>query len=136
MRYKIAETSKDMAEIGVLLIREGFANQEMVFPTVMAWDGDEVVGFIATTPNPDMVVAGPMVMRSGKRRVFTALRLIELYEQVMGTLGMKSIIFSAHETDSFIAQGIKKWFPQMQPYAKNGQWLYYTWKLGKLVRSA
>jgi len=129
MYYKVAEVENDFAAAASLLRNEGLPDQELGFPTILAFDEEKLVGFIATTPKADMVLCGPLVMRSGERHMFTAIKLITLYEQVMLKLGIKSIIFWADENDSMVAKGVKRWFPKATPYAKVGSNLFYTWHL-------
>lgn len=133
MKYKIAETPGDFASIDAMMKASGFAVEPIKFPTIMAADDEGLVGFIATIDKPDMVLAGPLVLRQDRRHVFTALRLITLYDQVMQSLGMKSIIFYADERDSFLVKGIKRWFPNVTPYSKKGTNLFYTWNIGGAV---
>lgn len=134
MRYKVAESDDDYKHIKALMLNEGFDDQEVGFPTIMALDGEDLIGFIATTPRPDMVLGGPLVMRQDKMRVFTAVRLVELYENAMRNLGIKSIIFCADEMDSPFAKGVARWFPDVKPYAKHGSLLMYNWNIGDKPR--
>jgi hypothetical protein len=130
MKYRVAETPEDWAAVKELLRAEAVPEQAIKFPTIMAMDDEKLVGFIATQDRSDMVVAGPMVMRSDKRRVFTAKRLVILYQQVMMRLGMQKVVFQADEGDSILIEGIRRYFPEVQPYAKNGGTLFYNWTLG------
>lgn len=137
MQYKVAQEPEDFKAAKKLLLAEGFPDQEIGFPTVMAWKDGELIGFITTTPDPEMVVGGPMVMRGDKQRVFTSVRLVELYEQYMLSLGITSVIFYADEKESPFVRGVRRWFPSVQPYAKKGSLLFYNWKLNdKSRRSA
>jgi len=129
MKYKIAETPEDWGAVKRLLLAEGFDDQELGFPTIMAIDNETLVGFIATTPRTDMILGGPMVMKHDKRRVFTAVRLVELYEQTMRSLGITSVVFYADEESSPFVRGIRKWFPGVTPYKKEGSLLFYNWRL-------
>jgi len=134
MKYKVAETPEDFKAAKKLLLAEGFAEQEIGFPTVMAWEGETLIGYITTTPHPDMVLGGPMVMKGDKQRVFTSVRLVELYEQTMLSLGITSVIFYADENESPFVRGVRRWFPDVKPYAKKGSLLFYNWKLNPTSR--
>jgi len=136
MKYRVAETDDEYAEARRLMLAEGFPDQGLVFPTILAVEDDEIIGFIATAPRTDMVLSGPMVMRQDKRRVFTAVRLVTLYESVMKKLGMTVLTFYADEKDSIFVKAVRKWFPQVQPYAKQGTTLFYKWHLSADQRKA
>jgi hypothetical protein len=75
-----------------------------------------------------MVVAGPLVLRSDRRRTFLALRLSEMYEQVMRELGMKSFILAC-EPGSLTHQAIQRYLPDLQPYATTEKELFYVRRL-------
>jgi hypothetical protein len=64
MKYRLADSATDYQLCKQLMAAEQFDDQDIDFPTIMALDDDnEVVGFLATTPNDEMVLAGPLVMR-------------------------------------------------------------------------
>lgn len=131
MRYRLAEGNTDYMLAKELAEAEGFQNTTPIFPTVIALDDDnEVVGMLATVPRDDMVLAGPLVLRHDKRRVFTALQLINLYEVTMRGLGMSRVVFHAVK-DSFLDKGIKKYMPYMEPYAEEGPDAFYMWPLDR-----
>lgn len=98
------------------------------FPTIMAFDDTSLVGFIATQPRSDMILAGPLVLKGDKPRPFTAMRLCELYEQVMMRLGITSVIFGA-DPGGFLDKGMRRWFPDVEPYATNEDGNWFIWKM-------
>lgn len=61
------------------------------FPTVMAERNGQVVGFLATQPKKDAVVAGPLWLR--ERAPFVTLRLLEAYDNVMRAAGIAAYHF-------------------------------------------
>lgn len=126
MKYRVAEDERDFELCQKLMRMEGIPEAELIFPTIMAIDPYGLAGFIATMPRSDMVLAGPLVLRSDKLRPFTALRLCELYEQVMLRLGIKSVVFGS-DPDSFMTKALKRWFPEMAPYASDGPTQFYVW---------
>ncbi len=128
MLYKIADAPNDLLACKHLAALEGLEDADPQFPTIMAFDEKELVGFIATHPRSDMILAGPLVMRSGRMRPFTAIRMCELYEQVMIRLGVTSVIFGA-EPGSFLDKGMRRWFPDIEPYASDEDGNWFTWKL-------
>lgn len=64
---------------------------DFAFPTVVAVRNGEIVGFVATQPNPDAVVAGPLVIDGGPN-IFIFLRLAEGYENVLRLAGVKTYL--------------------------------------------
>lgn len=122
--YRIAEHAGDYRKIHELMKAEGFPPGRVSFPTLMAFRGDELVGFIATDTTQNMVIAGPMALKSDIKRPVLALRLAEKYEQVLKNLGIKSFIIAA-DPGSIVDQAIKRYFPDWKPYAGDGQRLYY-----------
>lgn len=132
VKYRLALDANDYILCRQLMLAEDFDDQDLDFPTVMALDDDnEVVGFFATTPNDEMVLAGPLVMRHDMRRPRTAIQLIQLYETTLRGLGMKSYIFHTDPRFKFVGTSIKKLYPDRMPYAVRDGKEYYVWPLTK-----
>lgn len=137
MYYKMAETDNDWAAAYKLLRSEGAMEQELGVPTILAFNDEKLIGFIATTPNPDMIVGGPLVLCEHEGAPFTAARLAILYQKVLLAMGVERIIFSADEVSSPFGRGMKRLFPNIEPYAKKGTMMFYSWPLApELQRSA
>lgn len=131
MKYRLAEGAADYTLCAELIAEEGFPEGPIDFPTVMALDDDgELVGLLATTPHTEMVLAGPLVLRHDRRRPMTAIKLINLYELTMRGLGIESVIFHAVK-DGFLTQGIDRYFPNIRPYAEDGEDQFFIWPLRK-----
>jgi hypothetical protein len=128
MNYRVAESPDDYQECHTLMQMEGWDKSELTFPTVMAHDESEaLVGFVATTPRDDMILAGPLVMRQDKRRPWTFMRLVGYYENAMRHMGVRSFIFSVDTSKSaFFLKTLKKYVEEMQPYAGDGSKLFYV----------
>lgn len=136
MKYRIAQ-DEDYADARAMLAAQGLPDQEIGFPTILAFDGEILAGFIATTPRPDMVLGGPMVLGPIPNAPLVAARLATLYQQVLRSIGITQIVFYADENDSPFGRGMKRLFPQIEPYAKIGSVMYYHWPLNpELQRSA
>ena len=99
------------------LMRAEGIEDELAFPTVMAIKDGQLTGFISTHISNDMIVAGPMVIRSGARRYWTLIRLIEHYENVMRSIGITSYIFSIDANDEKWTADIKELYG-VDPYAE------------------
>ena len=126
--FKIAYMPEDYKAAHDLLLKEGFFPQELDYPTVMVFDGEELIGMITTSLKDDMVVAGPLVMKSDKRRLIAAVKLAEAYEATLRGLGIESFIFWAEE-QSGTASAVLKFDPKAVPYAKKGNRLFWLRKL-------
>lgn len=136
MKYRIAE-GDDYIEARKLLVSEGNPDQELGFPTILAFDDEKLAGFIATTPRPDMVLGGPMALRAIPNAPMVAARLAILYQQVLLSIGITDIVFYADENDSPFGRGMRRLFPNIKPYAKKGSVMFYNWPLNPaLQRSA
>ena len=137
MFYKIAKSANDYKAVRALMLAEGQQVQAVTFPTILAFDDERLIGFIATTPDPDMVLGGPVVLAPGKQAPFVAARLAKLYQQVLLSMGVKHIVFYADENTSPFGRGMKRMFPHIEPYAKKGSVMFYNWPLEpELQRSA
>ena len=121
--YRLARNPGDYAVAQGLLRAEGFEKQSLTFPTVIALDESDdhkCVGVISTYIQDKMVIAGPMALRSDRRRARTAIRLIDFYDITMRGLGLVSYIFHT-EIGSVLDGLVSKAMPDMHPYAiKNG----------------
>lgn len=129
MRYRLADGAADYTLCRELITDNDIPITEIDFPTVMAIDDDgEVIGVLATTKHPEMVLAGPLVLRHDKRRPFTAIKLIQLYEITMRGLGIKSVIVHAVK-NSFVSKGIDRYFENLRPYAETDDDTFFIWPL-------
>lgn len=126
--YHVAESDMDYMACRALMADVGIGG-ELAFPTIMAIHDDELVGFLATRPADDMVLAGPLVMAKGPRRPFTAINLIEHYRVAMRNMGISRIIFGVDSDDSFVKKGLARWFPEMTPYSDDDGEMFYVWPI-------
>lgn len=91
VNFRIANDSL-MEQAEDLMETEGFENAPFDYPTVVAVEGDEVVGFIGTHIRDDLILAGPLVLKTDRRRPFTAIRLGEVYEAVLRSIGITNYV--------------------------------------------
>lgn len=115
---------------------EGVRRSMISFPTIMAFDGEDqsLIGFLGTRVEKKMIIAGPLVIKSGRRRIFTALRLCEAYEMSMLNIGISSFIFHV-ESGSLLDRAIKRYYPSMEPYAVQDGGAFYIWRMTNERRS-
>lgn len=130
--YKLAETAADYDDAYELCQAEDFdlQGQELEFPTVLAYEDHECVGFMSCHIQDDMVVSGPLLLRSEVRRPITALRLCEAFERELGKTGVSRYIISVNK-DSILAEAIPRYSPMMKPYANDGTNNFYIRQIGK-----
>lgn len=114
--YKLAASSKDYRDCLRLAREEGQDVACLHFPTVVARNTQgEVLGFFSTVPDSRYVIAGPLVVRGGRRPVL-AMRLMEAYDRVMASVGVTLYYFTVRSdrTDALAserleAMGMKHW---------------------------
>ncbi len=128
MRYRVAETLADYDACRKLMTACGMS-ADIGYPSLMAISNEGLIGLMGTQPRSDMILAGPLCLRPDKRRVFTAMRLVLMYERVLHNLGISSFIFHVDETDSFFFQVMERYFLDLKPYAKKGTMLFYIWRI-------
>ena len=128
VEFRVASSDADYALADRLTAKVGEKRVMLSFPTVMAFDEDELIGFIGTRIEKKLVVAGPLIMIPEQRRIFTALRLCEVYESVLRNIGLTSVIFHV-ETGSLLDKAIKRYYPSMEPYARQGDQSFFVWRL-------
>lgn len=122
--YRMADGPADYAKCHKLLRDEGLPDHELSFPTIMAKKDDELTGMLATHYSNGMIIAGPLVLKSGQRRYYTLIRLIETYERVMRAAGITSYIFSAEASNEAWLDKIDKLF-HFKPYAEKDGRLFF-----------
>ena len=125
MLYRVAEDQGDYDLCKELADSAGYDASEIIFPTVMVFDDEDLIGFIGTLPKPDMILAGPLVMKPDRIRPFALMKLVSAYDQVMANLNVKSYVFSTKK-DSGFNRGIEHFLDHMDPYAQEGDELFYV----------
>lgn len=124
--YRIADSPKLLKQAHALIKAEGLSKQELEFPTVVALE-DKVIGLIGTKITNNMIVAGPLVIKSDRRRIMTAIRMVEMYEIAMKGLGISSFIFSV-EDGSLLEKLIER-YGYEPPYAEEEGRKFYVRRL-------
>lgn len=106
-----------------LMESEGLEDASVGYPVVIAVDEDEVVGFLGTHIKDDYIIAGPLVLKTDRRRPFTAIRLGEVYEAVLRSIGITHYILWFEEDSN-----LDKYFRSigLNPYAiSDGKSFYF-----------
>jgi hypothetical protein len=128
--YRRASSSHDYKLAHQLMRAENIPEDTLGFPTMLAFEGDDLIGMCATTIKNNMIVAGPLTLRSDRRRAFTALELCVKYEEDLKALGIVSYIFSA-EYGSITEKAVQRYMHGMEPYADDGQRKFYIRRLDR-----
>ena len=111
-----------------LIKAEGGGRQSLGFPTILAYDGDDLVGMCGTRIVNKMILAGPLMVRTDRRRMFTVLRLCEAYEAAMGSMGISSFILSV-DRGSVLQRAVERYLPTQKPYATDDNTDFHVWKV-------
>ena len=99
--YRIADGAGDYRKAHALIKAEGIEEKfQLSFPTLLAMEEDEVVGVLGTNVEQDYILAGPLVLKSDKKRSFTIVRLVDLYDTTMRACGIKSFLFCTELTNT------------------------------------
>lgn len=124
--YRLAAGPADYAKAHALVRGEGWEEHELSFPTIMAIKDGELVGILATHIVNNTIMAGPLVIKSDgeKRRLWTMIRLIELYENVMREAGIKQFIFAVPKDLTTYLYQIQEVL-KMTPYAEKDGHLFF-----------
>lgn len=128
IQYRRASTSYDYKLAHQLMRGEGVPEDRLGFPTMLAFENEELIGMCATTIKNNLIVAGPLTLRSDRRRAFTALELCVKYEEDLKSLGIVSYIFSA-EYGGIMQKAIDRYMDGMKPYADDGKHKFYIRRL-------
>ena len=126
--YRLASKPDDYRKAQALMKAEGVPKQELGFPTILAIEDKRAVGMISTNIQNDMVIAGPLVVRSDRRRVMTAIRMVEMYEMALRGMGLATFIFHVDE-GTFLDRVIKRYGDKYQPYAVEGTRKFFVRRL-------
>lgn len=126
--YRLAASGRDYAKAHELIRSEGLQQEELSFPTMLAWQGNELVGCLGTHITNKMIAAGPLTIKTDRPRYWTLIRLIENYENVMRAAGISSYIFSVEVTNTDYIDKIDKTFG-LKPYAVENGHNFYIRKL-------
>lgn len=88
--YRLARPGGEYNRLYALAKRAGYRPRigDFQFPTVVAERAGKVIGFVATQPGQEAVVAGPLVIDGGPNP-FVFLRLADAYENVLRQAGVK-----------------------------------------------
>jgi len=125
--YRIASDPVDFHRAHALMRAEGVPEQKLGFPTLLAIEDKKAVGIIGTDIQKGMIIAGPLVMKSDRRRIHTAIKMAEMYEMSLRGMGISTFIFHV-EDGSFLDKMISR-YSEYQPYATEGKKKFFIRRL-------
>jgi hypothetical protein len=125
--FRIANSPTDFHRAHDLMRAEGVSEQSLGFPTMMAFDDKEPVGLIGTSIQKGMIIAGPLVVKSDRRRIHMAIKMVEMYEMALRGMGISTFIFHVEE-GGFLDKMISR-YSDYQPYATEGKKKFFIRRL-------
>lgn len=126
--YRLAASAHDYMQAHKLARENNHHFESFSFPTMMAWKNGELTGILATTIKDKMIIAGPLCLKSGQRRSWTLIRLIDAYDAIMRAAGIKSYIFAVENENRDWIDKINKTF-DIHPYSYKNGMAFYVRKL-------
>ena len=122
--YRLAVGPADYKKCRALMA-EFIEPVALSFPTVMAERDGKLIGFLATQPRKEAVIAGPLMLR--ERSPFVTLRLLEAYDNVMRAAGITAYHFYVKNGNQWREQverlGFEAW-----SHDEGGAWYRRTLK--------
>jgi len=130
-KYKIAESSADYKKAHALVKDVGIEGEfQLSFPTILAVEDDEIVGVLGTNIEQDYILAGPLALKKDKKRSFTILRLVELYDFTMREAGIRSYLFCTELGNTKWLEYVER-LGGLQPYSYKGGHAWFIRDLAK-----
>lgn len=124
-RYRLARTPRDYHRCHALLPD---AAAQLAFPTVMAERDHAVVGFLSTDVRHGQIVAGPLIVQAEQAHPgLLVLRLVEAYEQVLRSAGVRGYVFHVEAANTAWTRILTKL--SLEPYHDAPQGLWYRRQL-------
>lgn len=90
----------------------------MTFPTIMAVENDELIGFLATFPSDEAVMVGPMAVKKGRNRGWIAIKLFDAYEGLLRFIGVKKYLIQVSKSNMSLVKSVDRLFEQ-EPVAES-----------------
>lgn len=97
--YFLCASPADYRACHALWKAQGGPTSPLQFPTVYATREGHTIGFLSSNNKHHVLMAGPLVLSPDlSKPVFTALRLVESYENVLRRAGVKHYFFHVDKT--------------------------------------
>ena len=96
--YRLARPGGEFNKLYAMVRRSRYPMQKLEWPVVVAVRDGDIIGFIATHPRDDAIVAGPLLLKD-ERNPFVFMRLVQAYENVLQCAGVKSYLFNVEKSN-------------------------------------
>lgn len=125
-RFRTAMHTGDYAEAYTLTQANGWPDEKLIYPTILAARHGEVVGCICTRDVPGEILAGPLALAPGRPRPLLALALLRQYERTMRAMGIKRVTFDLQEgSPMYVA--VTETMPHCPPFRGRGDIMWFLW---------
>ena len=105
--YRMAKPGGEYNRLYALMRKENGKQEPLGWPVVVAEEDGKVVGFLATWPDEELLMAGPLVIE-GSKRMWMFIRLVEAYENVLRATGVKQYLFTVEKSNEKQLARIRK----------------------------
>lgn len=99
VKYRLARPGGEYNRLYALMEQEGGKKEPIGWPVVVAEEDGKAIGFLATYPTTEALIAGPLVIE-GSKRPFVFLRLVDAYENVLKTAGVTAYCFRVAKSNT------------------------------------
>jgi hypothetical protein len=95
--------------------------EKLGFPTIVAEREGKIIGFLSTYPNKKGIFPGPLVL-NGSKSIFTVMRLIEAYENVLRYAGVEFYMVNVDKRNNRIVNLLTQLPLEKTRESKNDLW--------------
>lgn len=124
-QYTLVQNTGQLAYAKNFLLAHGYGDVAVTPPIIMAFREDSLIGVLATHDQDEALIAGPLAVdtEGGRRAIFIALRLIEVYERYLTLHGIPGYYFYVDKFNTQWLDNIKEVL-NLEPYHidKNYAW--------------
>jgi len=99
VKYRLAKPGGEYNRLYSLMEQEGGKKEPLGWPVVVAEEHGRAIGFLATYPTEEALIAGPLVIEGGKRP-FVFIRLVDAYENLLRLAGVTTYCFRVDKTNT------------------------------------
>lgn len=86
--YRLATSPHDYKRCHELARSTGLEHRRLEYPTIMGFDGDDLIGFVSTMQKGGLLAIGQIAVRKGRLRSVVAGKLLTALENVLRLSGV------------------------------------------------
>lgn len=86
--YRLASSSQDYRQCHQLARASDLEKRRLEYPTVMGFDGDDLIGFVSTIQKGGLLAVGQIAVKKGRLRSVVAGKLLTALENVLRLSGI------------------------------------------------